>query len=694
MPTVAFALRRWPAMPTQAAGCFAVSLAAIGLANVQTVPAYAAPKTSAAKVRRPRQAGDVLRVFDGQSVYVVTNSDPALADVLLEGCRQKDRRVLTLDEWKATPPGVQLYATIVFLIDRERLPANESVPTHCNAERDELHTELIRHGTTAGLRHEIILSAPDAAWLRQSIADFRSLIEVPRGPQKRNVRSLAVIASSPGAALAAAGFLKASPVRAHLVSAAEVIPTDARRIDMDDVILIDRSASLPSGDAGVLFVNSQAVKPNDTVIWRERKGANRARVVVSAPNPDLLTDALRHTKLDLVSDVPTVVHTARDLRSVRRIAVATLESGNGDKELARRMASRAATELRSLDAFEVLERAGLSQILGEVALGQAGITKSGDRARVRQLAAADALLIVEVGDVSGRTDYKARYERITPRLGNPPPRPVEPSRLKYAVTLPGKENDRLVRGLTDALLSRAVGTRSDREYKELLNQYNEETLPRWERERERWEQERRNRPVQWRQINSAQCGATVSGSVRLVDLTDGLVLWEAPFTGTAQNDEPGDDRVITTRGDDSQPGDGDAPPASETAPPPTLLRAADDAVAQAVLALKGTARLPSTAPADTTASDAHASSPTGRLLDVDGLVLLIGLGQSDGVKLGDTLRVATSDGQTVEVTVTRVRPRTCDASFAADTSLSARTRVQVGASVVPAANALMGGGAK
>jgi hypothetical protein len=421
-------------------------------------------------------------------------------------------------------------------------------------------------------------------------------------------------------------------------------------------------------------------------------------VVFSAPNADLLAQVVRNYPDPLrVPETPTVLATARDLRSVRRVAVAGVRNGTGGPDLARRMASRAATQVRALDAFEVLERAGLSEVLAEIALDQAGITRAGDRARVRQLAAADALLIVEVTDVHGRVEYDATQERLTPRLGAPPPRPPEPSRLRHAINLPGRENDAVARALTETLLKNVVGVKSSREYKDALNEYNEQTLPRWQREVDDYQARRRRRTVSWKQDVIGKGRATVAGSLRLVDLADGLVLWEAPFSASENERFPVSSRTATTVGEDSSPESAACPEPSGEAPESLVLRAAEVALAQAVQTLKGTALLPSTTGAgagggDTAAAaagsgggdaaDPGSPAPSGRLLDVDGGLLLIGLGAGDGVKLGDALRVTLPDGRSVRVVTTRVRPRTCDAVFdSAAAEHGLRARVAVGQTV-------------
>jgi hypothetical protein len=393
---------------------------------------------------------------------------------------------------------------------------------------------------------------------------------------------------------------------AHVLPADEYARAVPRLADMDEVFLIDRSslppAGLPAPMEGVL-----AGRPGgrgESVAWRERKERGRSRVVFSAPNADLLAQVVRNYPDPLrVPETPTVLATARDLRSVRRVAVAGVRNGTGGPDLARRMASRAATQVRALDAFEVLERAGLSEVLAEIALDQAGITRAGDRARVRQLAAADALLIVEVTDVHGRVEYDATQERLTPRLGAPPPRPPEPSRLRHAINLPGRENDAVARALTETLLKNVVGVKSSREYKDALNEYNEQTLPRWQREVDDYQARRRRRTVSWKQDVIGKGRATVAGSLRLVDLADGLVLWEAPFSASENERFPVSSRTATTVGEDSSPESAACPEPSGEAPESLVLRAAEVALAQAVQTLKGTALLPSTtAPAPAAAT--------------------------------------------------------------------------------------------
>ena len=388
-----------------------------------------------------------------------------------------------------------------------------------------------------------------------------------------------------------------------------------------------------------------------------------------------------------VPETLTVVSSARDLRTVRRVAVAGVRNGAGGPELAKHIASEAAIRLRALDAFEVLERAGLSEILGEVALDQAGITHATDRTRVRALAAADTLLIVEVTGIDGKTEYAAKAERLTPPIGPAPRRPAEPTRLRYDILIPGSEDNTLLRSVTESLLAKAVGTKSRRDYRSAMDEYNESTLPRWQEEVDHYHAQREKRQIDWKQSIVAHSTAAVKGSLRLVDLADGLVLWEAPFSAVTQGENNWATRRATTYGEDSgEPGlPDDCPAASDAVSDSLIDQAVDTALTEGMQALKGTALLPASATSIAGGKTADPASPAaqikGRLLDVDGDSLLIGLGAGDGIKLGDTLRIMLANGKTVRVVTTRVRPRTCDAAFAPDAPQALRTRAAVGQTV-------------
>lgn len=671
--------------------CWFVRVLAALLLSLLLLPAVSARPLFA----RPKREGEILKIFDRSIVYVVTNDDAALADALLEGCRHRERRVFSLEDWRRLPEGARWYVSTVFLINRERLPIQQRVPDSCLAEGDEVWTQAVRMGRSWGIAHDVTVSAPDSAWLRRAVEEFRQLKEPPRHPIRRNVRSLAVVPVGANSA-AVDVYLKAkSGSLAHLLPVEQYEAATPRLPHADEVLLVDRSAlgSVPLPSSVKALITSRAAGSGETVVWRERKASGRARVIVSAPNTDLLAAAVRrYPDPLLIAETPTVVATARDLRGVRRVAVAGVRGGVGGPELARRLASAAATEVRALDAFEVLERAGLSEVLGEIALDQAGITRAKDRARVRQLAAADALLIVEVTGITGRTDYSAAEQRLTPRMERPPRRPLEPSRLRFSVTIPGKEDDPIARALGDVLLRRAVGVKGDDEYKDALDYYNTVTLPRWQRQVDDYNRRYRWRRISWRQSIVAKSVATVSGSLRLVDLVDGLVLWEAPFTATEQAEEPHDTRTVTSIGEDSSPAPAALP--EPTGRPPGLLvsRAADTALTRGITALRGTALLPTTAavpdtdPA-TVATDrgetAPPTPPVGRLLDIDGDTLLIGLGAGDGIKAGDLLRVRLPDDRSIRVVVTRVRPRTCDAAFEKDAPSDLRAVVAIGQTAAP-----------
>jgi hypothetical protein len=627
--------------------------------------------------------GDSLKVFDRARVYVVTNDDAQLGDTLLAGTNYRERRVLTLKEWAETPKDIRRFVSVVFLVNRAYLPLDQRVPEKCLAERDELYLEVSRMGYQNGPTYEIILSAPDGGWLRKAVDDYRKLTEIPRGVRKRNVRSLAVVPVGAGAARAAEPFLAnadaANPVRAHLIPALDYPRVAPRLADQDELFLIDRSAvSDPAfGELLRRAGSAQAIGAADTAIWRERKAGGRFRVYISGPTAENVGEALRRYPNPLnAPETPAVVHTARDLRGVRRVAVATIKREGMDEDMIARVESRAASELRALDAFEVLERAGLSEVLGEVALGQAGITRAADRNRVRQLAAADALLIVDITNVEERTDYGATFRRTTGRMGPPPKKPDAPSRLRIPISLPGKEGDVIVRTVTDAVLGKAVGRVSSDEYRDALFYYSNTQLPEWQRQMARYEAEKRNREIAWEQTTLARGTVKMSGSLRLVDLTDGMVLWEAPFAITERGDYSAGRQTVTTRGDDSVPGGGSLPQPIGDAPNDLVLKATDTALADGIRALRGTALLPTGATAP-----ALPAAPAGKILDIDGDLILVGLGASDGLKVGDTLTVALPDGSALALTVTRVRPRTCDATWDAAATVAQKAGVAIGQEV-------------
>jgi hypothetical protein len=632
-----------------------------------------------------------LRIFDKAKVYVITNEDISLAEAFLEGCGHKERQILTLEEWRKTPSDIRRFVSTVFLINRQSLAAGVHFPEKCAAERDELYTEAVRTWYRTGVTYEVVISAPDAAWLRRGVAEFRRMKEAPRHSIKRNVRSLAVIPVGQEAMNAAVPLLgdEATKYPAHIMTTTRFVAAQNRLRDTDELYLVDRSVTPDSLFAPTLseVTAGRSVGTHDTVVWREPKQGGRYRIVYSAPTGALLSEAIRQYPDPLTAPTTaTVVSTARDLRSVRRIAVVPVPRGEKVTALSQQLAGRAASDLRALDSFEVLERAGLSAILGEVALGQAGITKAGDRARIRQLAAADALLLVEITGIGGRTEFSANHKRLTNRMGGPPRRPLEPSRLRVTIAIPGKENDPIVRGLTEALLQRPLGTKSSREYRRELDYYNSYTLPRWQRQVDDYNNEYRNRPITWEQTLNANSGVTVTGSLRLVDLQDGLVLWEAPFSATEREERPHDVSNITTYGEDSRPGAADVPEATDEVSDGLLAKAAEAGLADGLRALRGTALLPKPAAVSVGASLAGTPDTTppptgGRLLDIDGDILLIGLGATDGLKVGDTLTLTLSDGQTIRAVTTRVRPRTCDAVFEKTTPAGLRTRVTVGMNV-------------
>ncbi|MGC4044672.1 MAG: CsgG/HfaB family protein [Armatimonas sp.] len=438
-------------------------------------------------------------------------------------------------------------------------------------------------------------------------------------------------------------------------------------------LLIDRSAPLPASIRE--SVERQTARRGDTIGWKEDKPGGGVRTFICGPGAASVEEVVRKgVAFDRLGEKATVLHSARDLTGVRRIAVSGLGRDPFAQKLADMLAGRTASGLRSLDAFEVLERDGLKNILAELALGQAGITKGADRARIRQLAAADALLIVDVEESNGSTDFQGRYERITPKMPPAPRRPLEPSRYK----LPVETDHPKTRGLLEALAGRGSLKDPD-DYREEMYYYQTRALPAWQVRMRDWERERRTRPVQWRVGAGASGTLSLRGSMRLVDLADGLVLWETPFETTEKGDQPASGRrTITTIGEDSTPGEPRGRDGEQAGAPDFLLSDAVDAVLeQAVGALKAGAILPSTLPA----AESVKAQPAGKILDVDGDQLLIGLGASDDVAVGDTLRVRLESGAWVKLTVTRVRPRTCDARLKDGEDRTLRGRLVTGLGV-------------
>jgi hypothetical protein len=621
------------------------AVAAVTIALIAAAPSWAGANS-----------GDLLRLFDDARVRIVTTEDATIADRLLADTRPRERENVPVDSYLKTPATTG--ALCVFLINRQRLPVYRHVPETCPADGQDLWIETLRQGKkTSGL----VISAPDIANLRLAIEQVRTWRELPRTPRRQAVRSIALIPIGEAP--------RALPRGTHLVPADTYARLAPRLTGADEVILLDRGsgARVPDPFAGSLIGKSFA--PTDTVAWREIKASGSARIFVSGPNaapveavlPSLLAGAE-------LTETPTVLRTARDLRTIRRVAVSGVASSETQRLVARQIASRTAGELRGAETFEVLERAGLSEVLSEIALSQAGITRRADRSRVQKLAAADALLVIELTDLSGRADYTATHERQTSRLGPPPRRPLEPTRLKVDLSLPGKEDDPVSRGVLEAVLSKVVGTRSDDDLREALTVYQRRTVPLWQQQVRDYNEARRNRPISWRQNVTLHGSAHLRGSVRLVDLADGLVLWETPLDIADRCETPFATATVTTYGEDSSPDNGDIPSASPTVPEPLLGSVADAAALQAVTALRTTALLPG---AGTTAGVA----PTGKLLDSDGDTLLIGLGMEDGIVVGDTLRLRLSTGETVRLVVTRARRRTCDAAFEMSVPASVRTQV-------------------
>jgi hypothetical protein len=636
--------------------------------------------------------GDILRIFEGQRVYVITNEEPELANSLLDGCHVRQKCILTPEEWAEMPESIRALVTRVYLINREKLPFGTMLPAKCPADNDELYTQVVRNEFRSSTTYEAIISAPDEFYLRQAAMSFRRLASLPRTPIKLSVPSLAIVPVGIEAErIARQSFLKSDSARfraAHILRPQEYARVQPRLYASDELILIDRSVGTAATSLTLTGLTSDhPINATETVAWRIRKQDGKIRAVISAPNAAQLTSAAKG--IGVLTDLPeepTILANARDLRSVRRIAVAGIKMGKST-ELARQLAARAASDIRALDAFEVVEREGLSQILGEIALGQAGITKAGDRVKVRQLAAADALLLVDITGIEARTNYSAAHKRLSPAIPPPPARPNEPSRLKNTF---GITNQGILK-VVEAVFSRNIGTKNEDDYRDECDRYRNETLPQWQRQMEAYQQERRNRPVNWEQKIAARSGVHVTGSLRLVDLSDGLVLWESPFAASDTEEKLFRTDTLTINGEDSRPGALAIPESTNAVPDELLSRVAVTALQAGVSSLRSTALLPCNLPVTTVSAATSSSGSTatsassisvetpptasGKVLDVDNDTLLIGLGGGDGLKVGDILIISLEDKSKVQVSVTKIRPRTCDAIFAV--SVSSRQRAQV-----------------
>lgn len=583
------------------------------LALVAAAPSFAA------------REGDILKVFEKRRVAVVAAPElQPFVEATLLGCPIKER-----------------------VVERER--AETILRLALTPEHSETVLSVLKVRRNVW---EVTLTAPDQGNLSQLIREFRRLKEPPKQALRQIVRSVAVIPIGPGATTAATTLLTGTRFLAT---------PDAPGGRRDEIVLWDRS--VPGGL--VALPQGAVCGPLDTLAWRESLPGGGTRAVIAAPSAGLLTEALRRLGDPLaVGTTPTIVATAHDLRAVKRVAV----SGIGEnKELAKQLASRAATALRSLGAFEVLEREGLSALLSEVALSQAGITEAPERTKLAQLASADTLLIVALNEVSGQTEYVPQHERLTPKLGAPPPRPLEPSRYRLDTG-----NDPIARAAAEALLGPKVGLRSEREFAEAMDDYRFRILPAWERALYNYQQEKRTRRVSWQERVSAKGSVVLQGSVRLVSLTDGTVLWEAPLSASESGTAAHLTRTIATIGEDSVPRSLDLPAGAPKPPTGLALRAGESALTRALTELPATALLP------TGAAKVQEPLTRGTVLDVEGGTVQIGMGASDGVKPGDVLLVRFPDSSVLRLIVTRVRPRTCEAAFEPETGATVRARVTAG----------------
>lgn len=639
--------------------------------------------------------GDVLKIFNNQRVYVISNVEadaPALADLLLADCPVKERRVLTLSEWNALPKETRWYVTCVYLIDRERIAPWAQVPLNCRAETTENWIEVIRTGRDWGIAHDVTISAPDLSHLRRAIKAFRYLKESPRKPLTETVRSLAVVPIGEGAEQAAQPFV--GEIRGtrppHQLPVEDYEARQGRLTATDEVVLLDRSTAaattIPSAFAPVS--DKLLTSGGDVIAWRETKPGGYIRAYISAPTAGMLHAVLRKSSDNLLAlaafEKPTVLATARDLRPVRRVAVATVGGDRIDDATANRIAGLAASELRGLNAFEVLERTALTAVLAEIALDQAGLTRGANRAKVRQLAAADALLIIDLSRSEGGTEYTASAKRTTPPLPGPPRRPSEPSRLKTDLNVGGRDSE-IVRVVAEGLLKGVVGTKTDEEYSAAMRDYRRSTLPSWERSVADYNARADARQIEWRQTITARSTVRIAGSLRLVDLADGLVLWEMPIASSDKEERTQQTRTAYSTGESSAaPDDSDLPRGNSEIRGELLARVAETAVAESLKSLPATALLPvATATPDTiapspTPADSKEVATGGKVIDVDGETVLVGLGASDNVKVGDILEITTATGTKLRVVIRRVRPRTCDATFVASTNPAHRSRVQIG----------------
>jgi hypothetical protein len=280
---------------------------------------------------------------------------------------------------------------------------------------------------------------------------------------------------------------------------------------------------------------------------------------------------------------------------------------------------------------------------------------------------------------------------MTPPLPGPPRRPSEPSRLKTDLSVGGRGSE-IVRVVAEGLLKGVVGTKTDEEYASAMRDYRRSTVPQWERSVAEYHARADSRRIEWRQTITAQSTVRIAGSLRLVDLADGLVLWESPIASTDKEERTQQTRTAYSIGESSTaPDASDLPGGSGEIPGELLARAAETAVADSLKSLPATALLPvAVASSDaetpgTAPAENKEPETTGKVIDVDGETVLVGLGATDRIQIGDVLEIATETGTKLRVSVKRVRPRTCDATFVAGTNPAHRIRVQIGDVVKPLA---------
>lgn len=421
---------------------------------------------------------------------------------------------------------------------------------------------------------------------------------------------------------------------------------DPANAEMNEAYLWHRGLPAPDlpEDLKTAYERAAAAEGTRVAFRLERPDGRKVGLLVAPSRQTLIGLMQRYPNIEKLPAVPSV-ELIPDLRAMQP-ATLIVDGPGVAPEILESVRERAARLLRQDAGLKIAERGrALSRLQEELLVQQlSGAKQVG---ALRDTVGARYVWLATVRSVSGRTTYSATETRVSAAAAQPGPQPVRPSRSAY---------------------------RRSRDYESAYRNWESENAQ-WEMAREAYE----NGPVTWTVSLNREQQSEAAITLQLFDLAGGVgkVLWESPFTGTANTTGVFRQESRTVRGALARPDSLPSPGTSDEVPRDLMLRAGQDAAEVAVrhlidhVWLSGTtlvgqapAETPETvrpvrptvaAPAPTRVATAPSSAPQRRqVLSRSGNALVINVGTRDGARVGDRIDIVLR-WQTVTDPVTRQR---------------------------------------